>query len=737
MSLADVLSTRARSAAAALLCAVCAAALPATAPAAGSSDGWMSAISAGSHTEKPRPHVFVELVAEKTALTPQAENRLAVRFTHEEGWHTYWRMPGDAGLPPEFSFTLPGEIRATAPLFPLPERTITSGLTSFGYGGVTLFPFRVEVPRGASGNVTVALHVEYLACREMCVPESADATLRLPIAVSGKETPEAAEIARALKLVPERAPDAQAACAKIEENRIRIDLAGGAVVAKSLDFLPFEKNVLKLSAAPASAVREAEETGAAPAWSLWLTAADRFALAPAKTLEGVLVADGGPQRGGWAVETSIPLEAGPVAPPPAAAAAHPDGHAAAAPVLGFTALSALAFAFLGGLILNLMPCVFPVLSLKLLDLMRGAGEGRRLAGHGFAFTAGVVLTMLVLSGTLIGLRSAGHALGWGFQLQSPMVVSVLALLFTGIACNLLGFFEFTFGSRVADARALRAAPQAGLPASFLTGVLAVVVASPCTAPFMGAALGYALTQPVLEALLVFVALGLGMSLPWLLLCLFPAWAKRLPKPGPWMETFRRVMAVPMLLAVLWLVWVLSRQLDFRGVLTILCGMGALGAFCWLFGRRQWGRATNTALMALLVAVSAAAAVVAGSGVFSRTEETSSAAAGWAPWSPEAVETALAEGHPVFVDFTAAWCLTCQANRVAALDRGEVLQRMDELGYVRLEGDWTNRNPEIARVLAEFGRSGVPLYLIHRPGGRVEVLPELLTPGIVIEALERK
>ena len=714
---------------------VCAAGMSAQ---AASSDGWLNAIDAAKGGEKQAPHVMVDLVSAKTALTPQAVNQLAVRFTHEDGWHTYWKMPGDAGLPPEFSFTLPGNLKATEPLFPLPARTVTSGLTSFGYGGATLFPFRVEVPRGAYGNVTVKLHVEYLACREMCVPESADVSLRLPIDVAGKDSPDAPAIAAALARIPEKVPNDGAVTASIEENHLMITAANNAAVQRSLDFFPLEKNVVKLSVPPKSA------PGENGAQRIWLTTTDKFAQKPAEAISGVLVADGGPGAGGWAVETSIPLKAEPVPPPPAGVRTIASSEAAAGTksgagsALSFTAWSALLSAFLGGLILNLMPCVFPVLSLKLLDLVKGAKSSANLMGHGVAFTGGVLATMLALSGLLLTLRGAGHALGWGFQLQSAWVVSTLILLFAAITFNLLGFYEFTFGSRIADAESVRKAPQTGLTASFLTGVLAVLVASPCTAPFMGAALGYALTQPALEALLIFLALGLGMASPWLLLCLFPSWAKRLPKPGPWMETFRRIMAIPMALAVLWLCWVLSHQTDYRGVLVILCGMGALGVFCWLLGRRQWGRASSAPIMTIMLVIAAASAAAAGSGLFERGSEAARTEdSGWAPWSEAAVNAALAEGRPVFVDFTAAWCITCQANKLAALDRGEVLDRMNALGYVRLEGDWTNRNAEIAQVLAKFGRSGVPLYLIYRPNGEVKVLPELLTPGIVLEALEGK
>lgn len=721
-----------------------AAALPQQALAAGD-DGWFSAIDAArGDAKKAGPHVAVEIVSEMNALTPQAENRLAVRFTHEPGWHTYWKMPGDAGFPPEFTFSAPSSLKISKPLFPLPERTVTSGLTTFGYGGVTHFPFKIELPRGTSGRAVVSLHVEYLACRDMCVPESADVRVTLPIDVAGKPTADAEAVAQAVQAVPERVSNDGAFTARIDGDRIRIDVAGNAAVARSLDFMPSEKGVIRLSEAPVTALSVAPEGGAAEGptgSSLWLAADGNFAKAPAARLSGILVADGGPAAGGWAVETDIPLAAGTVTPPPETAKAAPaPAAAAAAPAVPAPADAevtagtgaALLFAFLGGLILNLMPCVFPVLSLKLLDLIHGARRSESLLRHGFAFAGGVLLSMALLSGTLIGLRAAGHAVGWGFQLQQPWVVGALILLFGAIACNLLGLYEVTFGSGAADAKIVRNASRSGAVSSFLSGILAVVVASPCTAPFMGAGIGYALTQPALEAILVFMSLGLGMAAPWVVLCIFPGWAKWLPKPGGWMVTFRKVMAVPMVLAVVWLGWVLSKQIDYRGVLVVLCGLAAVAVFCWLLGRRQFGRSSNVVVMAMMAAIAVGAVAVAGSGAFER--RSTSTAEGWENWSPAAVQSALAEGRPVFVDFTAAWCITCQANKLAALDRDEVVERMNRLGYVRLIADWTNKDPAITEALAAFGRTGVPLYVIYRPDGSVAVLPELLTADVVLGAL---
>ena len=600
----------------------------------------------------------------------------------------------------------------------------------------------MEVPRQVrfGDRVTISVKVDYLACADVCVPGTANASIRLPLAVVGKPSGDEAAIKDAESLIPETiATDAVRAV--IDENRIRIEVAPSAgIVEHTLDFFPLEDDVLKLATDPVASITPENRT-------IQVEAAADFAAEPREKISGVLVADGGPAEGGWAIETEIPLVKGAVAPLPVQASAAAEtngaeGAPAAAPVpavpvsnapsLG--ALTAIFFAFVGGIILNLMPCVFPVLSLKLLQLVDAARKGEAIARHGIAFTAGVCATMLALSGVLLALRGAGAALGWGFQLQNPAVVAGLILLFGAITANLAGLYEFTLGTGVAN-MSFAKAKKDGVPQSFLTGVLAVIIASPCTAPFMGAALGYALTETVPVAVAVFLALGLGMSLPWLLLCIFPAWAAWLPKPGPWMETFRKVMAVPMALAILWLGWVLSKQVDFFGMMVVVAGLASLIVALWLLGREQWGRGKNRPLMLFLLVLSIAGAFTVSAENFRRsTPAVADDASGWGVWSEAAVSQALASGRPVFVDFTAAWCVTCQANKVAALRTNDVARRMDELGYVRLTADWTNQNPDITKILAQFGRSGVPLYLIYRPDGRIDVLPELLTKGIVLDAL---
>ena len=673
-----------------------------------------------------KPNVTVRIASAHQGLTPQADNRLAVVLTHEPGWHTYWRMPGDAGLPTQFAFSVPADLKVTEPRFPLPERLATQDIVSFGYGDTAVFPFEVEVPRFPEGRAAnLKVQGSFLACKDVCIPGEATAELRLPYAVAPAQTEDAQLIEAAQKSVPEIS-NINGLRAVYEDNRLKVTIPTNAVhIAKDLTFFPLQEYALTL----VDGTRYSREEDGTVALSMTLS--PNFKEAPTTTLPGVLVADGGPAKGGWAIETTLPLEKGTVPVPPAFTGDLPVPQTE----VSVTTLTALLFAFLGGLILNLMPCVFPILSLKILQLVEGYRRGERLLPHGIAFTAGVLVTMCALSGILLALRGIGLALGWGFQLQSPWVVSLLIVLFVAITLNLFGIFEFTAATHLADSRAARNAPKSGVKSSFFTGMLAVIVASPCTAPFMGAALGYAVTQPAIEALAVFIALGFGMALPWLLLCIFPGWSRLLPKPGAWMDVFRKVMAIPMALAVVWLAWVLSKQISLNGMLLMLAASGATAVFLWLLGREQWGRGRNRALMGVTALVTASIIGVIATGIFDRDGDVSGHGH-WQPWSDQAVTKALADGRPVFVDFTAAWCVTCQANKVAALNRDEVQAAFQKQNFVLLIGDWTNHDPAITEILAKFGRSGVPLYLVYRPDGTVDVLPELLTPSIVIDALEK-
>lgn len=697
--------------------------------------------------QKEGPHVTIRLISEKTALTPQAVNRLAVVFDHEPGWHTYWINPGDAGKPPTFKFSVNKKnFTFSKPEFPTPERHFTGGLTSYSYTGQTIFPFTVDIPRfgGTSGKVHIRVNVDYLVCKDLCVPESGTATITVPLSVSGLPGPDAPLMANALKLIPEQVPASNDLTAVFDGKTLRIDQAPGPVVKQWLEFYPLKPNQIDYSANPIFEHPSTAKDVPTDSNSLYLLTKPDFQKNPPKEIEGLLIADGGPANGGWSIQTSIPITPTTTtlqSPKPLDEQTHDativaptfDEVPQAPPSLSLW--TAWSLAFIGGLILNLMPCVFPVLSLKLLDLVEGAKSRLGLAIHGVSFTIGVLITMVVLAGVLMLMRAIGESVGWGFQLQSPPVVAFLVMLFTAIVLNLLGVFEVSLGGTRLQAKFSTQSAYLPYVKSLFTGILCVIVASPCTAPYMGAAIGYALTEPLFEALGTFIMLGLGMAMPWLLLCLIPGWTRLLPKPGRWMVILRKIFAIPMACAIAWLLWVLHLQIDFYGFLLVLVTMGITALLCWLIGRQQWGVSRNPRMISLMAILMVVGIGLTSAPTFTRPGMLTISNQ-WQAWSESAVKQAIAANHPVFVDFTAAWCVTCQANKLAVLNRSEIESAFEKRHFIKLEADWTNRNDNITRVLNQFGRSGVPLYVIYWPNGQVDVLPELLTTQIVLQALQK-
>lgn len=670
----------------------------------------------------PEAAVRVRLLADRTAALPGRPLQLAVELRHAPGWHTYWKNPGEAGAPTEFAWSLPAGWRVSGPRWPAPEPRTDQGITSYTVSGRALYPFQAFVPPDAGGQAKLSVHVSWIACREQCVPGEASASLTLPVAASDSASADARAIGQALEASPRPLKDGVSAAAG--RGVLLLTAVNGL---RPQQFIPEQPGLLDETKAQ---VRDAASGKARLA--LWLS--PKLKSGPAR-ISGVLFAEDSTGR-----SRPFALDITPAALPPGAQLPKPAPVVQAPPAGGspggeasrLTLASAALFAALGGLILNLMPCVFPVLSLKMLGLVRASGE-RRLLPHGLAFTAGVLLSMAALSALLLALKAMGSEIGWGFQLQTPLVVLLLALLFWAITLNLAGLYEFTFGSRAAGAVASKT-PARGVAGSFFTGILAVVVASPCTAPFMGAAVGFALAQPGAVSIIVFLSLGLGMSLPWLLLTLFPGWTRRLPRPGAWMETLRHVMAVPVGLAALWLLWVLSRQVSLPGLACAVAALLLAGLALLLLGLSQRGRRSARYWSTFPLAAAAALVVAVGAGRFNAASPE--AAQGWKAWSPEAVQEALSSGSPVFVDFTAAWCVTCQVNQAAVVNTSEARQLFARYGYARLAADWTSRDEKISRELNRYGRSGVPLYLVISRDGRVEVLPELLTPEALAAALKR-
>ena len=575
---------------------------------------------------------------------------------------------------------------------------------------------RITPPRDlAPGTpVTLAAKASWLVCsREHCIPEDGEVSLTLPVASDPGEDPRWAKpiaAARAALPAPPAALAAWTLAARGEAGGVTLTVVPPPDVAlRELVFFPFEQG--KIEPAAPQPLARAERAG----YQLKLAAAMQ-PVGEFARLSGVLVSPDGfgkatPAR---AVTIDVPI-AGAVTPAPPAP---PDGRAAD---LGL--VLALAFAFVGGLALNLMPCVLPVLSIKVLGFAGRHDDARTRRRHGLVYAAGVLASFWLLAAALLGLRALGAELGWGFQLQSPVAVAALALFFFALALNLSGVFEIgvLLPDRLADWRARRPALD-----WFGSGVLAVIVASPCTAPLMGAALGYAVGESGWRALAVFTALGLGMALPYALLAWFPALLARLPKPGPWMVRLRQALAFPLYGTVVWLAWVLGQQTGLDAVARLLAALVVLAAALWLAGfPRARVAAVAAAIFAIAIAVPAARP-----GVPAATPD-----AGWQPFSAERVAALAAAGKPVFVDFTAAWCVTCQVNKRLVLGRDDVLAAFRTRGIELVRADWTRRDDEITRALAALGRNGVPVYVLYKPGRAPVLLPEVLTRERVLAALD--
>jgi DsbC/DsbD-like thiol-disulfide interchange protein/cytochrome c biogenesis protein CcdA len=589
---------------------------------------WLMAWPALGSTVKT-PQAEAELVAEREALVPGEAITVALRLKAIPGWHTYWRNPGDSGEPTRIEWRLPPGFAAGEIEWPVPVRIPVGPLMNYGYKGETLLLTRLVPPAGLPAGKPVTLHARayWLVCEVQCIQEEGELSLTLPVARSAGAHPRWGKpIAAARAQVPVAAPADWSFAARAEE--------GGASLAitpprgtdlKDAFFLPFDEGKIE-PAAPQLLAREDE------GYRLLLRAAAQ-PVGPFERAAGVLVSENGN------LVVDVPIMA-----------RFAD--------LGLAL--ALVLAFGGGLLLNLMPCVLPVLSIKVL----GFADAR--LKDALLYAAGVLVSFWGLAALLIGLRALGTQLGWGFQLQSPVAVAVLAAFFLVLALNLSGLFE------------LRLSFAGGRTGQFLSGVLAVVVASPCTAPFMGAALGYAVFESGWRAFAVFTALGLGMALPYAALAAAPGWRRWLPKPGPWMPRLKQWLAVPLSATVVWLVWVFAQQVGSPG------------------------------------------------------KEHDAA---WLPYSAPQVAALTAAGKPVFVDFTAAWCVTCQVNDRVVLGRDDMLAAFKERGVTLVRADWTRRDPEIAQALAALGRSGVPAYVYYKPGRAPLLLPELLTRERVLAALD--
>jgi len=669
----------------------------------------------------------VELISEQDAVVPGGSFDLAVRFVLEPHWHIYWQNPGASGLAPEIEWTLPEGIEAGSIQWPAPGRIELGGLINYGYEDEAVLIVTMQAADSLEPGQDLAIGAElfFLICKEVCLPGEASLEIDLPVAADASPGADAPVFARARGEQPEaRSPWDVAAYAAGSE--VVLTLVGERIPGDLYFYAQTEGYVDS----------NASQTQSYPApdrAELRLARGATFSEAAPDVIRGVLQS----AEGSWQVAAELGEPPAAVARP--APVSEPTGFEPWLLSLGLPGF--LALAFLGGLILNIMPCVLPVLSLKVFSLLKHAGQTRSDAfRHGLAYTAGVVLSFLALAAVLFALRAVGERIGWGFQLQSPGFVVVLTAVFFLFGLNLLGVFELGGKLVGADASAAKRNDALG---SFGMGVLAAVVGAPCMGPLVAGVSGLAVQADIGTGLLIFGTMGLGLASPFLLLSVFPKLVGFLPKPGLWMESFKQGMGFLLMAAAVFLIYVAGRQGGVDAMFALLVVALVCAVAAWVFGR--WGapsRSKRSQWIAKLLALAAVVwALAFGIGqtqlAYADHGETVSAgdASGqWQAWSPERVEAELAAGKPVFVDFTASWCLICQVNKKVALRTEATSALFAEKGIVALEADWTRYDPQITDALESFGRSGVPLYLLYTPEGDVSVLPQSLSNGAVREAV---
>jgi thiol:disulfide interchange protein DsbD len=653
---------------------------------------------------------------------------VGLQLRHQPDWHTYWKNSGDSGLATSLSWTLPAGVLAGDIAWPLPVKIPIGNLANYGYDNTVLLPVPLTItpdfkPSVLKPELEVKLQASWLVCKLECVPQDGEFVLRIP--VRGSTAMQGAAFDAAFRAQPQAL--SQAGSIAIEGQTLKVSVIGlpASLQGQTLDFFPETPEIIETAAQWTQHWQGAVWTAAVPI--------AKHRNGDPAVMPLVLAAKLGDERLGFITQAKVTGPWPVMAPisPAGATTQSPQPITGSGPAnLPSSLWLALLGALLGGLILNLMPCVFPVLAIKVVGFARHGGHPRRQRVGGLAYSAGVVLSFVALGALMLVLRGAGAQLGWGFQLQSPAMVAALAVLFTVIGLNLAGVFEF--GQFVPSRVALLEAKNPSINA-FLSGILAVVIASPCTAPFMGASLGLALALPALQALAIFATLGLGMALPYLAASWSPALARKLPRPGAWMATFRHAMAFPMFATVVWLVWVLGQQSGINGAASLLALLLGLALLIWTLGLRGRSRVVMTTLgVAIFVLLLASI----GENVTKPLENTSNPAgtALWQPWTPGKVDQALARGAPVFVDFTAAWCVTCQYNKSTTLASTELLADFARKKVTLLRADWTRRDPAITAALARLGRNGVPVYVLYQAGRAPVVLSEILSVAEVRSAL---
>ncbi|MFO1087165.1 MAG: protein-disulfide reductase DsbD family protein [Reyranellaceae bacterium] len=697
--------------------------------------GLLMALPAFGQSVTQTDNVRAELLADVAAVKPGQPFWVGLRQTIRPKWHTYWKNPGDSGLPIEIRWTLPEGVKADPIVWPTPHLFDVSGIINYGFQDEAMLLVRIVPPADFKGSaLAITADTNWLVCEDVCIPEEAKLSLDLPIGNAATPAPPAtlAIFDKARRNVPTESPwPARYSVARSGDPTLLVEARGlKPDTIRDVYFFPAEWGPI------ASMARQAASVGV-DGVRIPLKRGDAKAALPERLVGTLVLTE---KTGGGDIRQAFDISAR-LDPAFVPAASLGASFAAAEGTERLSLAQALLFALLGGLILNLMPCVFPVLAMKAAAFARLAGHERgEMRRDGVAYTAGVLASFAAMAAVVIALRSSLGEVSWGFQFQSPIFSLLIAYLFFVVGLNLSGVFEI--GGRFAGIGQGLAA-RGGATGAFFTGVLAVIVATPCTAPFMAAALGFALSQPAPQTVAVLLAMGLGLALPFLVLSMTPALQRLMPRPGPWMDRLRQFLAFPMYASAVWMIWVLTQQTGADGVLYALGGMILIAFALWLLrlGSSAW--AATWARRGL-----AAAAVVLALAATLKLEDGPATAAsasggpvsgvsfdGWERYSRERVQQAVAAGKPVFVDFTAAWCITCLVNERVALETPAARRAFEQAGVVKLKGDWTNRDPEITTSLKELGRVGVPLYLFWAPGAeRPKILPQVLTESLILSEL---
>ncbi len=681
------------------------------------------------------PQVKAELMVwAPQGLGPGQTMWLGLQLQHQKGWHTYWKNPGDSGLPTQLQWHLPQGWTTGETHWPIPHKIRVGEMTNYGFEGTALLAAPLAIPANAKLFDTheLVLQAAWLVCRQECIPQEGRFVLRVPSQSSQALNGPLFEALLRQQPQPLSADNAKA---QLTTDSLELTFAGLPASAMNQKLAIFVELPEVVDHAGETHPRSLAQWHG-DQWRLTLPLHPMRNTQPAQLPMLLVMGQGSsqtawrlslPVRGSWPAlpSASSALNAPPLNQPKLWTSPLPPPIESA---WGASLWLALLSALLGGLVLNLMPCVLPVLAIKVVGLgLPGQTAAQRRWG-GWAYSAGVVLTFMALGAAVLAFRAAGEQLGWGFQLQSPMFVSALALLFTAMALNLIGLFDW--GQMWPAAWGGWQSQHPGVNA-FASGVLAVGLASPCTAPFVGVSMGWALSQPWPSAMAVLATMGVGLALPFALLSHWPALGKHLPQPGPWMGVFKSLMAFPLWLTVVWLLWIVGQQTSLDTAMAVLLLLLATAAVAW-----AWGLPPSVRKGLLLVACAGwmTCGWLAWPRLSANDAPTATAETAWQNWSPQAVQEKLAQGQMVFVDFTAAWCVTCQLNKQTTLRHPAVLQAFERHHVALMRADWTRRDPTITRALAELGRSGVPVYVLYKPGQSPMVLSELLNPTLVQNAL---